>query len=248
MENQYDDEIEIDLRELFFEIKKKLWLILLAAIAGAGIAGAFSKLVLKPVYSSTSMIYVLSKETTLTSLADLQIGSQLTKDYRVLVASRPVLEPVIESLGLEMDYEQLKRKITISNPSDTRLLTLTVEDTDPMMAKTIVDKVTDRASVYIGEIMEMQPPKIIEKGQIPTRPTSPNVKKNTLMGGVLGGFLVCAAVVLVVIMNDTVQTEDDVEKYLGLSTLAVIPNRNESSAGRKRNRQRKNRKGNREND
>lgn len=178
----------------------------------------------------------MSKETTLTSLADLQIGSQLTKDYRVLVASRPVLEPVIETLGLDMEYEQMKKKLTISNPSDTRILTLTIEDTDPMMAKTIVDRITDRASVYIGEIMEMEPPKIIEKGQVPLHPTSPNVKKNILMGGVLGGFLVCGVVVLCVILNDTIQTEDDVEKYLGLSTLAVVPNRDPKGPGRKRKR------------
>ena len=98
MEHQYEDEMEIDLKELLFAFKKKLWLILLAAILGSGIAGALSALVMKPQYTSSSMLYVLSKETTLTSLADLQIGTQLTNDYRVLVSSRPVLEVVIEEL------------------------------------------------------------------------------------------------------------------------------------------------------
>ena len=107
MEHQYEDEMEIDLKELLFAFKKKLWLILLAAILGSGIAGALSALVMKPQYTSSSMLYVLSKETTLTSLADLQIGTQLTNDYRVLVSSRPVLEVVIEELGLDMSYETL---------------------------------------------------------------------------------------------------------------------------------------------
>ena len=131
MEHQYEDEIEIDLKELLFEFKKKLWLIILAAIAGCGLFGAFSALVLQPQYTSSSMLYVLSKETTLTSLADLQIGTQLTNDYQVLVSSRPVLDVVIEELGLELDYEEMTRKLEIENPTDTRILTLTVTDGDP---------------------------------------------------------------------------------------------------------------------
>ena len=92
-------------------LKRRIWLILLAAVIGGGIAGAFSKFVLTPQYTSTAMMYILSKETTLTSLADLQIGSQLTKDYEVIVKSRPILEDVIQSLGLNLTHEELKEKI-----------------------------------------------------------------------------------------------------------------------------------------
>ena len=90
--------------ELFYELKKKLWLIILAALIGGGIFGLYSKVILVPKYTSTAMMYVLSKETTLTSLADLQIGSQLTKDYKVMITSRPVLQQVIDELGLEYGY------------------------------------------------------------------------------------------------------------------------------------------------
>lgn len=223
MEHQYEDEIEIDLKELLFEFKKKLWLIILAALAGCGLFGAFSALVLKPQYTSSSMLYVLSKETTLTSLADLQIGTQLINDYQVLVSSRPVLDVVIEELGLDLDYGEMTKKLEIENPADTRILTLTITDGDPVMAKTIVDAITDRVSEYIGNIMEMEAPKVIEYGQVSMDPVSPNVVRNAAIGGVLGIVLVCGIVTLMVITNDTVRTEDDVEKYLGLSTLAVIP-------------------------
>ena len=244
MEHQYEDEMEIDLKELLFAFKKKLWLILLAAILGSGIAGAFSALVMKPQYTSSSMLYVLSKETTLTSLADLQIGTQLTNDYRVLVSSRPVLEVVIEELGLDMSYETLEKRLSISNPADTRILTLTVTDGDPVMAKTIVDAITDRVSEYIGDIMEMEAPKVIEYGQVSMNPVSPNVMRNAAMGGLLGIMLVCGIVTILVITNDTVQTEEDVEKYLGLSTLAVIPavdrKRTEQLGTRRRRRRKEN--------
>ena len=242
MEHQYEDEIEIDLKELLFEFKKKLWLIILAALAGCGLFGAFSALVLKPQYTSSSMLYVLSKETTLTSLADLQIGTQLTNDYQVLVSSRPVLDVVIEELGLDMSYETLTGKLAISNPADTRILTLTVTDGDPVMAKTIVDAITDRVSEYIGDIMEMEAPKVIEYGQVSMNPVSPNIMRNTAVGGMLGIVLVCGIVTILVITNDTVQTEEDVEKYLGLSTLAVIPavdRKQTEQLGTRRRRRRK---------
>lgn len=227
MENEKNlrdnDEMEIDLLQLFYALKKKIWFILAAMIIGGGLAGAYSKFLITPQYSSTSMMYILSKETTLTSLADLQIGSQLTEDYKVIVNSRPVLGEVIDSLALDMSYEQLLAKISIGNPTDTRILTVTVTDPDPYRAKAIVDCVSETASDYIGEIMEMIPPKIIENGTVATRKTSPSNGKNAVLGALAGMVLVCGVIVIQVIMNDTVRTEEDVERYLGLTVLASVP-------------------------
>ncbi|MDO4330994.1 MAG: Wzz/FepE/Etk N-terminal domain-containing protein [Lachnospiraceae bacterium] len=222
---KYDND-EIDLKELFFELKKRWWMILVAMILGAGAFGAYSKFVMVPQYKSTSMVYVLSKETTLTSLADLQIGSQLTKDYSVIVTSRPVLQQAIDNLGIyNMSYRDLRKKLTIDNPSDTRIMSLTVTDKDPYTAKALVDSVAQTSSQYIAEIMEMTPPKIVEDGEIPTVQSSPNTKKNAAIGGLLGAVLVGGIIVLMTIMNDTIKTEDDIERYLGLSLLASIPDR-----------------------
>lgn len=218
-----DDEMEIDLLELLLAYKKRIWLILLAGIIGGAIFGSFSKFVLVPQYRSTAMVYVLSKETTLTSLADLQIGSQLANDYQVIVTSRPVLEDVMASLGLEMEYEDFKEKLIIGNPSDTRILTITAEDPDPGLAKQIADAVARTSSDYIGDIMEMVPPKIIEEGEIPTQKYSPSNLKNALIGAVLAVVLVCGIITLEVIMNDTIENEEDVTKYLGIPVLASIP-------------------------
>lgn len=222
---QTDDEIEIDLMELFLAFKRRIWLILAAAVLGMGIAGAFSKLALTPQYKSTAMLYILSKETTLTSLADLQIGSQLTQDYKVIVVSRPVLEEVIAKLDLDLDYRQLVNKLEITNPKDTRILSITAQDPDPRMAKVIVDEVANTASSYIGDIMEMVPPKMIEDGAVPTQKSSPSNSKNALLGGMAAVVIVCGIIAVEVIMNDTVTTEDDVAKYLGLSVLASVPER-----------------------
>lgn len=225
-----DDEIEIDLLELFLALKRRIWVILAAVIIGGGAAGAFSKLVLTPQYTSTAMVYILSKETTLTSLADLQIGSQLTKDYTVIVTSRPVLEEVLENLNLDLTYKELKTKITIDNPKDTRILSISAVDPDPQMAKAIADEVANTSSAYIGDIMEMIPPKMIEDGEVPVDKTSPSNTKNALLGAMAGFVLVCGLIVLEVLMNDTIRTEDDVEKYLGLTVLAMVPERKGETA------------------
>ena len=218
-----DDEIEIDLLELFYALRHRWWAILLALVIGAGAAGVYTKKLIAPHYQSTSMVYVLSKETTLASLADLQIGSQLTKDYSVIIKSRPVLQEVIDKQNLDLTTDELGEMITIDNPKDTRILSITVEDIEPMRAKAIVDEVTKSASNYIGDIMEMVPPKVIEDGVVAVKPRSPSVKKNAAVGGLGLAVLVCGLICLKTVLDDTIKSEEDIEKYLGLSVLAVIP-------------------------
>ena len=226
MEKTYDDdEIEIDLLDLLGEFRRKIWIILGTIILFGSVAGAFSAFVLTPQYKSTAMVYILSKETTLTSLADLQIGSQLTKDYKIIVTSRRVLNQVIEDMELSLTYKELVEKVTIDNPQDTRILSISVEDPDPAMAKLIADKIAVTSSDYIGDIMEMVPPKLIEEGEVPILKSSPSNTKNALIGGFIGAVLVCGFITVNVILNDTIRTEEDVTKYLGLSVLASVPER-----------------------
>lgn len=235
MEKMHDDEVEIDLRELFYALKKRAFLILAVGLLCGCLSFVFTKFFITPLYTSTSSMLVLTKETTLSSLADLQIGSQLTKDYTVLTTSREVLKQVIENLGLDMDYRALREEITIENPSDTRILNISVTDPDPQQAKEIVDELAKVAAAYIGDKMEVIPPKIIEKGELPTIKTSPSMSKNTLLGLLAGLVLSAGVVVVITVMNDSIKTEDDVERYLGLSTLAVVPDRKDfiSKKGKK---------------
>ena len=224
------DEDVIDLMELFFALRKHLVLLILTAIIGGGLGFAVSRFVLTPTYTSTSMIYVMSKETTLTSLADLQIGSQLTQDYKVLTTSRTVMEDVIQKLGLKYDYMTLRSKVSLDNPTDTRILNISVLDTDPQMAKKLTDAVADSASSYIADIMEQDPPKIIEYGEIPLQKTGPKTGRNTMMGALLFLLVAVAFVTIDMLTNDTIKTEDDIENYFGLPVLATIPEKDAAAA------------------
>ena len=138
MENE---EIEIDLLQLWNAVRHRIWLVLLAGFVVADIAFAITKFLITPMYSSSATMLVVTKETTLSSLADLQLGSQLTNDYEILISSRPVLQETIEELNLDTDYKHLRNTITISNPNDSRMLIISTLQADPELAKSVVDTV-----------------------------------------------------------------------------------------------------------
>ncbi|MCQ5387724.1 Wzz/FepE/Etk N-terminal domain-containing protein [Hungatella hathewayi] len=218
-----EEGVEVDLKQVFLAFKKKWWLLLLSLLIGGAAAGVYSKIFIEPTYTSASMVYVLSKETTISSLADFEIGTQLTQDYKVLIRSRTVMEQVIKNLGLDMGYASLKRMISIDNPKDTRILSITVESENPYMSKSIVDEVAKCSATYISEIMEMDPPKIVESGEVAAYSTKPNVKNNAILGGIFALFFVSAVLAAVTLMDDSIKTEEDVEQCLELPVLAVLP-------------------------
>lgn len=231
------EEIEIDLLQLWNAVRHRIWLVLLAGFIVADIAFAITKFLITPMYSSSATMLVVTKETTLSSLADLQLGSQLTNDYEILISSRPVLQQTVEELNLDISYKRLRSMITISNPNDSRMLIISTMQPDPELAKSVVDTVAQISSEYIAEKMEVTAPKIIEEGEVPINQSSPSLLRNTAIGGMLGilaaVFLICVAVIL----NDSIQTEDDIERYLQLPVLAVVPDKSGSSrksAGRKK--------------
>lgn len=233
-----NDEIEIDLREVLILLISKAWLICLVGIFTALIGFVLSAFLIAPTYESTSKIYILNKqqENTVT-YSDVQLGTQLTKDYAELITSRLVLEKVIEDLSLadtteDMDYEAMLEKVEVTTPTDTRILSITVTDTDPVMAMNIANSVREAAAVHIKNVMDIEAVNVVETANLPMEKASPSITKWTLIGGCIGAFLVMAVVLLIFFMDDTIKTSDDVEKYLGLSTLALIPLDTQQSAAK----------------
>lgn len=227
---QYNnDEIEIDLREVFILLLSKAWLIALVGMLTAIIGFVLSAFVIAPTFESTSKIYILNKqqENTVT-YSDVQLGTQLTKDYAQLITSRLVLEKVIEDLNLteineDLDYEAMLDKVEVTTPTDTRILSITVTDTDPVLAMEIANSVREAAAVHIKNVMDIEAVNVVETANLPMEKAGPSVLKWTLIGGCIGAFLVMAFALLIFFMDDTIKNSDDVEKYLGLSTLALIP-------------------------
>lgn len=229
----------IDLYQLWMAIIKRFWSVVCAVLIGACIAADITFFLIPATYTSSSLMLVLTKETTLQSIADLQIGTQLTNDYKILIQSRPVLEEVIKNLDLDMSYQSLRGMITVTNQDDTRILQLDVVTTDPEMSKKIVDELANVSSAYIGDKMEITAPKVIEEGEVPTQKTAPSISRNTVIGALIGLLAAVAFITVEELMDDTLVTEEDVSQYLGLVTLSVIPERADEAEKDSRGRRKK---------
>ena len=195
-DNREDDEMEIDLLELLQLMLKRWWLIIGCAVAFAVVAFGYTKIFVTPQYEASSMIYVLSKTTSISSAVDLQLGKQLTVDFETLATSRPVVEKVIDELDLDTEYEDLVSTITVSNPADTQILKISARNTDPVLARDISNAMSDATAEQIATVMVTDKPSTVEEAVVPKQPISPSVKKNTLLAGLAGAVLVMAVILL----------------------------------------------------
>lgn len=219
-----DDVIEIDLVELLGVILHNLWIIIVSGVIVSAVALLVSYFIITPKYESVTKIYVISKTNADTmTYSDLQAGSTLTKDYKELVKSRPVLEEVLAETGIDVELKELEEQITVEVPQDTRIVSITVEDKDPYEARIIADSVRIAASKHIREVMDTEAVNVVEEASLPIEKSSPSILKNTAIGYAVGLFLAIAIVIINYIMDDTIKTPDDVEKFLGVSVLGSIP-------------------------
>lgn len=221
--NESNAEEEIDLVEVFYLLWGHIVQIVACFLAGAVLAFGFTYFFVTPMYESSASIYIVSaSNNSIVNLTDLQIGSQLTADYQELMLSRPLLQDVIKNLDLDTDYRKLSKQITISNTNDTRILKVTVTDSDPQMAADIANELIKQARIYLPKIMETETPNIVEDAVVPSRKSSPSYAKNTVLGALLGAVLCCGVLLVQYLMKDSFETPDDVAKYLGVQPLTTI--------------------------
>lgn len=234
MQDKPQEENEIDLLELFYVVLHKWKMIVLSLLLTAACGCLISVFLITPQYESTSVLYVLSKSTSITSLADIQMGSSLTNDYVEVVTSRPIIEQVIQNLGLtDETYESLKDKVSIDNPANTRLLKITVRDPQADVAKAIADELADVSKSFISIKMDQAAPTVTQYGYADGEPVTPNTVKNTVLGALIGAVLAIGVVIVSYLLNDTIMTTDDIEKKLGMTVLASIPMDAEEYDGKK---------------
>ena len=224
------DVMTIDLVEVFQVIWQWLWLIVLVALACGTAAYAFSKFVLPEEFESTTKIYVLDKSgaggtNSQSTYSDLQVGMQLTKDYVELIKSRTVLEAVMKDNHLDQTYtyEQFAETVNVQTPADTRIVTITVTNHDPALAQKLADDIRKRSGELIIDTMQIDAVNTYEKANYPDRKSAPSCGRWAVVAALIGALAVSAVVIARYLLDDTIKTSDDVEKYLGLSNLALIP-------------------------
>lgn len=223
-EREMNEEVTIDLVEVFHVLWSKAWLILLVGVVfalGGILAG---KLFSVPQYESVTKMYVLTRDqgSKVTS-GDLQLSFTLTKEYEEMVKSRTVTEGVISELGLNLTYEQLLSKVQVICGEETSIVTIKVRDTDPYRARDIANTIRDKASEHIIKVMNIEGVNVVDEANVPQYPLGSGTMKKGILAGILGCILVAGVLVVQFAMNDTIKDEEDVERYLDIGILGLIP-------------------------
>ena len=223
METQRE-EMEIDLIDLFYYLKKRIWLIVMGLLAFALVGAAYTVLFMDNEYTAKTRMYVLSRssENTISS-ADYSTANYMIKDYEVLITGENVTREVINRLGLDMTAAELTGKISVTAIDSTRVLQIVVVDNNPQRAANIANCVREVSSEQIKQIMAVDAVNLVYAAEVPQAKSGPSLSKNTVIGGVLGMILVMGILVVIYMLDDTIRTDEDVTRYLGLETLGVIP-------------------------
>ena len=221
------DRIEIDVVQMLKVLWKRKLVIALAAIISGGIAFGYSSFVIKPEFTSTTRIYVVNRnqgdKPGLTN-QDLQAGSYLVKDYREIILSQDVLEKVVADQKLNIDAKTLARKVQVTVPADTRIVSISVRDGLPEEASRIANALREVASQKIIAVTRVSDVTTLEEARPALSPSSPNIRRNTILGFGVGAGLVIIVVLLIELLDDRVKRPEDIEEVMHLSLLGVIPN------------------------
>ncbi|OUN22684.1 Wzz/FepE/Etk N-terminal domain-containing protein [Pseudoflavonifractor sp. An85] len=225
MSQQMVEEDVIDLKDIFFILRQKWLKIIAFFVLGAVVAGLVTVFVITPKYTATASIYVVSASNdSVVDLTDLQIGTSLTADYETLLMGRPMMESVIKNLKLEgTTVEDLKSMISISNPTGTRILNIKATSADPQQARDIANEMAKLGVSWLPEVMDSNAPNIAEEAVTPTSPSSPSLVRNIALGALVFAVLYVAFVVVRFMMNDTIRSSEELERYFGIVPLAVVP-------------------------
>lgn len=222
-------EIAIDIVQLFKILWKKKNAIILTAIVAAVLAFGVSSFVLTPEYSSTTRIYVVNRnqsENVGLTNQDLQAGTYLVKDYKEIILSQDVLEKVISNLKLEQSGKGLRKKIQVTVPVDTRIVSIVVKDDQPEEASRIANALREVAAEKIIKVTRVSDVTTLEEARPALTPSSPNIRRNTLLAFLAGGAMMVILVLLLELFDDRVKRPEDVEEVMQVALLGIVPDLN----------------------
>ena len=221
------NEIEFDLMQMIRFLLRKVWIVLIVTAVFAVAGYIISNAVTVPQYKAQSRIYVYQKP----SLNDEQIvdydgiviATQLANDCEVLITGLNVTQEVVDQLQLNMSPSSMSNQIEVSSKAGTRIIQIDYTDTDPERAALILNKICEVATVQIKEIVKADVVSIVYEAQVPTAPMPTTVDRDTILAAAIGALLSIGVLVIIFLMDDTIRNEDDVDRYLSLSTLSAVP-------------------------
>ena len=214
-----NEELTIDLKGLLLKVKKYWYFILIGFLVGV-LLGIVYKAFSTPQYKASSLVYLRNGDSSI-SLQDLQIGSELTKDYEVIFKSRPNLEKVIDKLSLDITYDELSSMVNIINLTDTRILKIEAISSEPNLSKNIANEIVAFGIDSVREI-DSQEPYLVEQAISNYKSISTSLLSTIIIGAILGVLIIIVFIIFRFILSDNIQSIDDLERGLNLPVLAVI--------------------------
>ena len=217
---------EIDLMEILSLLMHHAWLFALAALIGALLIGIGVKLFVPAKYTAKSTIYVFSISEG-ASTQTLTQADRLTTDFQIIATTRETMDMVAAELnekGIDITAKQLinENSINVTNPTDSHMLRIAVTNQNPAMAVEVSNALADVMCQRIAEITKSERPQFVESAEFGSK-SSPYVKRDALIGGLAFALLAVAFVLVRYFVNDTITTEEDVNRYLGLTILSSVP-------------------------
>ena len=219
-----NEEMEIDLIELFGFFITKIWWIIGAFLVGALLAGLITHFAITPKYTATAKMYMVSSSSqSVVDLTDLNIGQSISGDYVELLKTRPIVEGVIEEQNLPYTYNQMLGMISLSIVNNTRIIKIDVTSTDKKEAMRIANSLADKGVSELPKLMETPEPHIAEYAIVPANKSAPSLTKNTMIGALLAMLMMLAIFTVQFLMDDTFRYAEDIEREFGVMPLTVIP-------------------------
>lgn len=178
-----------------------------------------------PIYESkTSLLLTKSSDSTTTiTQNDVSLNKNLVSTYRQIIKSRRILDEVIKNMYLELSYEELSKQVEVSSVNDTELIVISVYNEDNNLAKYIADEIANVFKKEIVEIYNIENVSIIDSAIISDIPYNVHILKQFLIGGALGFVLSSAIILFFFYLDDTIKTEEDIERKIGLAVLGSVP-------------------------
>lgn len=218
-------EMEIDLLGLFHALKKNVIAIVITMVLFAMVGFCYSKFLITPQYEASVNMIVNTRSEGATNVTNDNVNTaiKMLGVYDIVIKSNTVLNEVIEKLNLDMEYEELADKVTVYSVNSTQVMRIAVQNPDPEVAKQIVQQIVDIAPDIIVEAVQAGSCKVISDVEAGEYPISPSVKKYTAIFAMLGIVLSAGFIVLKELLSNYIEDDADVQKYLGLPVLGVIP-------------------------
>lgn len=229
MENQ--KEVEFDLMQMFRYLLRRIWIVVLVTAIAAGAGYVYSRKNTVPVYTANCTVFVYQDNSTgkpegtagTVGYNEILVSMYLTNDCRSLLTSRKVTRPVVEQLELNVPADSIGNALTVTGEEDSRILRLSYTDTNPKRAAAILNTLVDVAKPEIESTLMVKAFTVVDYADVPTSPSKTNIVRDTILAAAIGFVLSAAVMVVIFLLDDTIRNEDDVDRFLGLSTLTTIP-------------------------